>query len=73
MNSWPIRLPTSLRAIFLYGHKSLPQMQACVTRTSASVGSTSRASGTFSTRTSPAAYITVAFMLPRLPAYFTTQ
>src|SRR5213596_253210 len=35
-------------------------MAARVTFTSASVGSTRRASGTFSTRTSPAAYMTVA-------------
>src|SRR4051794_19294322 len=35
-------------------------MQARVTRTRASVGSVSRASGTFSMRTSPAPYMTVA-------------
>src|SRR5918992_3419282 len=40
-------------------------MQARVTRRIASVGSTSAASGTFSTRTSPAAYMTVALMPPR--------
>src|SRR4026207_2527756 len=38
-------------------------MQARVTVRSASVGSTIRASGTFSTRTSPAPYMTVARML----------
>src|SRR5271154_2892337 len=37
-------------------------MHARVTRTIASVGSTSCASGTFSIRTSPAPYITVALM-----------
>src|SRR5262245_59066171 len=38
-------------------------MQARVTRTMASVGSFTMGSGTFSTRTSPAPYITVARML----------
>ncbi len=60
MNSWPIRWPVSLSGIWLYGQMSPPQMAARVTRTSASVGSTRRASGTFSTRTSPAPYMTVA-------------
>src|SRR5438128_10730025 len=46
--------------ISLYGQRSLPQMQARVTATSASVGSIRRASGTFSMRTSPAPYRTVA-------------
>ena len=46
----------------LYGHRSLPQMQARVTRTSASVGSTIRGVGNVSTRTSPAPYMTVARM-----------
>src|SRR5206468_1125189 len=41
----------------------LPQMQARVTVTSASVGSTTRASGTFSIRTSPAPNMTVARMV----------
>ncbi|RDJ93523.1 hypothetical protein B4Q13_21350, partial [Lacticaseibacillus rhamnosus] len=41
---------------------SLPQMQARVTRTIASVDSEIRGSGTVSMRTSPAPYITVAFM-----------
>src|SRR6266511_3556664 len=41
-------------------------MQEWVTRTSASVGSTMPASGTASTRTSPALYITVARMGPSL-------
>src|SRR5919202_232646 len=39
-------------------------MQALVTRTMASVGSTREGSGTCSTRTSPAAYIRVARMHP---------
>src|SRR5215212_1009827 len=60
MNSWPIRFPVSLVGIELYGQRSLPQIHARVTRTSASVGSTMRASGTVSTRTSCAPYITVA-------------
>src|SRR3954466_12449753 len=42
-------------------------MQARVTRTRASVGSRRRASGTFSTRTSPAPYMTVARIVPSLP------
>src|SRR5688572_12580167 len=42
-------------------------MQARVTRTSASVGATMRASRTLSTRTSPAPYITVALTLARAP------
>ena len=33
MNSWPIRRPVSLGSIWLYGQRSLPQMQARVTRT----------------------------------------
>ena len=37
-------------------------MQALVTRMIASVGSTMEGSGTFSTRTSPALYISVARM-----------
>jgi hypothetical protein len=41
----------------------LPQMQALVTRRIASVGSTMDGSGTFSIRTSPALYITVARMV----------
>ena len=40
--------------------ESLPQIAARVTATRASVGSTSWASGTSSTRTSPAPYMTVA-------------
>jgi hypothetical protein len=35
-------------------------MQACVTRTTASVGASIRGSGTVSTRTSPGAWKTVA-------------
>lgn len=35
-----------------YGHKSLPQMQACVTLTSAFVDSMMEGSGTFSILTS---------------------
>lgn len=55
-----MRRPVSLRSIFLYGQRSLPQMAARVTTTRASVGSMMRASGTLSIRTSPAPYITVA-------------
>src|SRR5262249_37010754 len=43
-----------------YGHRSLPQMHACVTRTIASVGSRRAASGTCSTRTSRVPWKTVA-------------
>jgi hypothetical protein len=43
-----------------YGHKSLPQITDAVILTSASVGSLTAESGTCSTRTSPAAYMTVA-------------
>src|SRR5258708_6071182 len=63
MNSWPIRWPASLGSIFRYGQRSLPQMQARVIVRRASVDSTRRASGTSSTRTSPAPYITVARIL----------
>jgi hypothetical protein len=48
--------------IVLYGQRSLPQIAARVTETRASVGSCRRASGTVSTRTSPAPYMTVARM-----------
>jgi hypothetical protein len=65
MNSCPIRCPVSVGCIWLYGHRSLPQIQARVTRTSASVRATILASGTFSIRTSPAPYMTVARM-PKL-------
>src|SRR4051794_12527474 len=58
--SCPIRRPVSLGSIDLYGQRSLPQTQARVTVTTASVGSAISASGTVSTRTSPAAYMTVA-------------
>src|SRR2546421_11538053 len=58
--SCPIRRPVSVGSIDLYGHRSLPQMAERVTRTSASVGSIRRASGTVSTRTSPAPYMRVA-------------
>jgi hypothetical protein len=60
--SWPIDCPVSERSIEAYGHRSLPQTQARVTRTIASVGSTIAASGTSSTRTSLAAYMPVALM-----------
>ena len=43
-----------------YGCRSLPQTQVRTTRTTASVGCCSAGSGTFSTRTSPAPYISVA-------------
>src|SRR5436190_17057148 len=62
MNSWPIRRPPSAGSMFRYGQRSLPQIAAWVTRTSASVGSTTCGSGTSSTRTSPARYINVARM-----------
>src|SRR5205085_6070608 len=58
--SWPITRPVSLSSSVLYGHRSLPQMQAWVTRTTASVGSITAGSGTFAMRTSPAPYMTVA-------------
>src|SRR5437773_7021021 len=61
--SCPITRPVSLCSIFLYGHKSLPQTQARVTRMRASVGSMICGSGTFSIRTSPALYMTVAFII----------
>src|SRR3954447_16021258 len=64
MPSGPIDCPVSLRSIDQYGQRSLPQMQARVTRTSASVGSRMAASGTSSMRTSPAACMTVALMGP---------
>jgi hypothetical protein len=67
MASCPIDCPVSERSIDSYGHRSLPQMQARVTRTTASVGSTIAASGTSSMRTSPAAYMTVALMASREP------
>jgi hypothetical protein len=60
MNSCPMRRPVSVGSIDLYGHRSLPQMAERVTQTSAPVGSTRRASGTVSTRTSPAPYMRVA-------------
>src|SRR5207237_6039635 len=60
MNSCPIRRPFSSCGIVLYGQRSLPQIAARVTRTRASVGSIRWASGTFSTRTSPAPYMRVA-------------
>ena len=58
--SWPIWRPVSPGFIDLYGQRSLPQIAARVTRTTASVGWTISGSGTFSTRTSPAACMTVA-------------
>src|SRR3954468_2444472 len=62
MASWPIDWPLSDGAMSAYGQRSEPQMQALVTRTMASVGSTMAGSGTSSTRTSPAAYMIVARM-----------
>src|SRR5438067_3607965 len=64
--SWPIDWPASLGSIDAYGHRSLPQIQALVTRRIASVGSRIDGSGTSSMRTSPAPRITVAriFTLP---------
>jgi hypothetical protein len=55
--------PFSVDSNSLYGQRSLPQMQARVMRTSASVGFTIVASGTFSRRTSPARYMIVARMM----------
>jgi hypothetical protein len=52
--------PVSEGSIEAYGHRSLPQMHARVTRRIASVGSIRRGSGTSSTRTSPASYMKVA-------------
>src|SRR4051812_36930813 len=62
MNSCPIRAGSPADGIEPYGHRSLPQMQEAVTRTSASVGSLITESGTSSTRTSPAPYMVVARM-----------
>src|SRR5438132_2165480 len=62
MNSWPIRSPVSLGSIDRYGHRSLPQMQARVTRRRASVGSMRPGSATFSIRMSPAPWMTVALI-----------
>src|SRR6266571_5063509 len=59
--------PVSLRSIDSYGQRSLPQMQARVTRTMASVGASMDGSGTFSIRTSPASYISVARILRKPP------
>jgi hypothetical protein len=66
--SWPITRPVSLCGSVLYGQRSLPQMQARVTRMMASVGSSILGSGTFSIRTSPAPYMTVARICRYLPA-----
>jgi Helix-turn-helix domain len=52
----------SLVGMSLYGHRSLPQMQARTTRMIASVGSRMDGSGMFSMRTSPAPYMTIARM-----------
>src|SRR5882672_7802820 len=67
MASWPIRRPMSLCSIVRYGQRSLPQMAARFTATKASVGSARRGSGTFSMRTLPTPYITVARMVAHLP------
>jgi hypothetical protein len=53
-----MRRPCPEAGIDPYGHRSLPQMPERSTRTTASVGSRSVGSGTSSTRTSPAPYIT---------------
>src|SRR5215213_6786472 len=50
-----------------YGWRSLPQTEARTTRTTASVGACTVGSGSFSTRTSPAPYMTVARTNPCLP------
>jgi hypothetical protein len=65
--SWPMLWPVSLGAIELYGHRSLPQMQARTTRMIASVGSSIVGSGTSSMRTSPARYMTAARISLLLP------
>jgi len=54
MASCPIGCGSLSRSFNLYGHKSLPQIQARVMRISASVGCLIAASGTLSIRTSPA-------------------
>src|SRR5215213_7868526 len=55
--SWPITW-WSAGSIPRYGHRSDPQMQVAVRRTTASVGSIIFGSSRSSTRTSPAVYIT---------------
>src|SRR4051812_46050256 len=60
MNSWPIGVPWSAAGIEWYGCRSLPQTQVRTTRTTASVGASIVGSGSCSTRTSPAPYMTVA-------------
>src|SRR5215207_7168244 len=55
--SWPITW-WSAGSIPRYGHRSDPQMQVAVRRTTASVGSIIFGSSRSSTRTSPALYIT---------------
>src|SRR3954467_1364563 len=60
--SCPMDWPVSDGSIAPYGHRSLPQMQALVTRTTASVGSSILGSATSCTRTSPARYMMVARM-----------
>src|SRR3954452_11995047 len=62
MNSCPMRAGPSAGDIEPYGHRSLPQMQEAVMRTSASVGRLMTESGTSSPRTSPAPYMLVARM-----------
>src|SRR5579872_2254877 len=61
--SWPIGWPPGVSGRSLYGQRSLPQMQARVTRMIASVGCLITASGTFSIVTSRALCITVARIL----------
>src|SRR5258708_4127712 len=58
--TWPIRCQDSRGSTDRSGKRSLPQIHARVTVRRASVGSPRRASGTFSNRTSPAPYMTVA-------------
>ena len=70
--SWPMLCPVSLFGMSLYGHRSLPQIQARTTRMIASVGSSNDGSGTFSTRTSPAPYMMVARMSQVLPPYWSS-
>ena len=56
ISSCPIELPSAEVGAEWYGCRSLPQTQARVTRTSASVGCWSFGSGAVITRTSPAPY-----------------
>src|SRR6478752_6841281 len=68
-NSCPITVPFSKPGVCpCSGKRSAPQIAAALTRTIASVGSSMRASGTSSTRTSPGAASTTAFTPAPLPS-----